>query len=92
MLKGSKQGVFIYNLGTGKGYSVLEVIHTFEKATGVSVPYKIVGRRPGDLAVAYANPSKALLELGWKAELDLEAMCRDAWHWQQKNPDGYEED
>ncbi len=87
--KGSEYGIFTYNLGTGKGYSVLEVIHTFEKATGITVPYQIIGRRPGDLAVAYADPSKALRELGWKAELDLDSMCRDAWRWQQNNPDGY---
>jgi UDP-glucose 4-epimerase len=89
--KGKEPGVFTYNLGTGKGYSVLEVIRAFEKATGISIPYQITKRRPGDLAITYADPSKALRELNWKATRDLETMCRDSWHWQQNNPNGYEE-
>lgn len=77
------------NLGTGSGVSVLQLVHAFERASGKSVPYDIVARRPGDSAVVYANPSLAQQLLGWKAELDLDAMCRDAWRWQQMNPEGY---
>jgi len=79
-----------YNLGTGKGYSVLEMIETFEKVSGRKIPYKITDRRPGDVAQCYANPAKAERELGWKAEYDLERMCRDSWRWQSLNPMGYE--
>ena len=75
-----KKGMHIYNLGTGKGYSVLEMIKAFESANGVEVPYKIVGRRPGDIATCYADPSKAERELNWKAELGLKDMCRDAYN------------
>ena len=75
-----KMGMHIYNLGTGKGYSVLEMIKAFESANGVKVPYKIVGRRPGDIATCYADPSKAERELNWKAELGLKDMCRDAYN------------
>ena len=75
-----KKGMHIYNLGTGKGYSVLEMIKAFESANGVKVPYKIVGRRPGDIATCYADPSKAERELNWKAELGLKDMCRDAYN------------
>lgn len=82
-------GVAIYNLGTGRGYSVLDVIHSFEKATGVKIPYEFVGRRFGDVAICYSDPSKANIELGWKAEYDIYDMCRDSWNWQNKNPDGY---
>lgn len=82
-------GAKAYNLGTGKGYSVLEVVRTFEEVTGQRVPYKIVARRPGDVAVTYADPAKAERELGWKAEKDLSAMCRDTWRWQAANPNGY---
>lgn len=84
-----KTGVSAYNLGTGEGSSVLEVVQAFEKATGVSVPYTIVNRRPGDAAVCFADVSKAQDELGWKARYSLEDMCKDAWNWQNKNPDGY---
>lgn len=77
------------NLGTGQGYSVLEVIHAFEQACGKTLPYAIVDRRPGDIASCYANPQHALQTLGWKAELDLATMCADAWRWQSQNPDGY---
>lgn len=82
-------GIITYNLGTGIGYSVLDVVKTFEKASGQSIPYKIVDRRPGDAAICYANVDKAEKELNWKTERNLEDMCRDAWHWQSKNPDGY---
>jgi UDP-glucose 4-epimerase len=76
-------GVGVYNLGTGKGYSVLEMIKAFEKACGRKLAYSIKPRRDGDAAVTYADPAKAARELGWKAELSLEDMCRDAWAWQK---------
>jgi UDP-glucose 4-epimerase len=82
-------GVVTYNLGTGRGYSVLEVIAAFEQASGRSIPYDIVERRPGDIACCYADPSRARDELGWSAEYDLERMVADAWRWQSQNPDGY---
>ena len=82
-------GVAVYNLGTGRGYSVLEVVHAFEEVSGVTIPYVIEERRPGDIAVCYSDPGKAKRELGWKAELDIYDMCRDSWNWQKKNPDGY---
>jgi len=82
-------GCDICNLGTGKGYSVMEVLRTFEQVNGLTVPYQIEPRRPGDLAVSYADASKAERVLGWKAEYDLARMCADAWRWQQNNPDGY---
>lgn len=84
-------GSVVYNLGTGHGYSVLEVIASFERATSLKIPYEIGDRRPGDLSVSYADPSKAAVELGWQAALDLEAMCADAWRWQSQNPQGYPE-
>ena len=84
-------GVAIYNLGTGRGYSVLEVVHAFEKVSGVTIPYVIEERRPGDIAVCYSDPGKAKRELGWKAEYDIYDMCRDSWNWQKKNPEGYGE-
>ena len=84
-----KDGVFVCNLGTGHGYSVLDVIHAFEKACGKELPYVIRERRPGDIATCYSSPAKAEKELGWTAEFDLEDMCRDSWNWQQKNPNGY---
>lgn len=83
-------GVEAYNLGTGRGYSVLELISAFEKVTGIKIPYKIVGRRPGDVAICYADPTKAKEELGWVATRGIEEMCRDAWRWQSNNPNGYE--
>lgn len=86
----SAQGVDAFNLGTGTGYSVLEIVAAFEKAAGVNIPYKIVERRPGDVAVCYADPSKAKNELGWTAEKGIEDMCKDSWRWQEKNPNGYE--
>ena len=82
-------GLDIYNLGTGTGYSVLDVVKAFEKASGVKVNYKIVDRRPGDIATCYSDPSKALEELGWKAERGIEEMCEDSWRWQSRNPNGY---
>ena len=82
-------GLFICNLGTGKGYSVLDVIHAFEKACGKAIPYVIEARRPGDIAECYADPTKAKNELGWVAEYGIEEMCADSWNWQRKNPDGY---
>lgn len=83
------EGLFIYNLGTGKGYSVLDVVKAFEKASGVKIPYKIGPRRDGDIATCYSDPSKAYIELGWKAERDIEEMCEDSWRWQKQNPNGY---
>lgn len=77
------------NLGTGQGYSVLEVVRTFEAASGRAIPYQIVARRPGDIAVCYADPTLARTLLGWEAKFDLERMCGDAWRWQKSNPDGY---
>ncbi len=84
-----KDGVFICNLGTGHGYSVLDVIHAFEKACGKKLPYVIRARRDGDVATCYSSSEKAAKELGWTAEYTLEDMCRDSWNWQQKNPNGY---
>lgn len=84
-----KPGVVTYNLGTGTGYSVLDVVKAFEKASGREIPYQITNRRPGDIAINYADPSKAERELGWKAEYDLVDMCRHAWNWQSQNPEGY---
>ena len=83
-------GVVIYNLGTGRGYSVLEMVKGFEKAAGRKVPYLVVGRRPGDIASCYADPTKAEKELSWKAARDIDEMCADAWRWQSANPNGYE--
>lgn len=82
-------GNVVYNLGTGKGYSVLEIINTFSKVTGKEIPYRFVERRPGDVAVSYADPSKANNELSWSAKYGLEEMCTDAWRWQRNNPEGY---
>lgn len=84
-------GLCIYNLGTGVGYSVLDIVKNFEKASGVTIPYVIKGRRAGDIATCYADASKAEKELGWKAERDVLEMCEDSWRWQKNNPNGYEE-
>ena len=84
-------GVVTYNLGTGHGYSVLDMVKAFEKACGKNVAYKIVDRRPGDIAACYADPAKAEKELGFKAKYGLEDMCADAWNWQSKNPQGYKD-
>ena len=85
----SNAGLLTYNLGTGKGYSVLDIIRAFERASSRSIPYTIVGRRPGDIASCYADPTKAKRELGWVAEKDIHDMCRDTWRWQSENPNGY---
>ena len=85
----SKCGLFIVNLGTGKGYSVLEVLHAYEKACGKTLPYAIDPRRPGDIAACYADPQKALEEMGWQATLDIDEMCASSWKWQSMNPNGY---
>lgn len=85
----STPGIHIYNLGTGKGYSVLEVLHAFEKACGHKLPYKFEPRRPGDIAICYASTEKANRELGWKAQYDIDDMCSSLWNWQTKNPDGF---
>lgn len=82
-------GIEAYNLGTGQGYSVLDVVKAFEKACDKPVPYKITDRRAGDAAVCYADPSKAAKELNWTTERNLDDMCRDVWRWQSQNPDGY---
>ena len=84
-----KPGLFICNLGTGHGYSVLDVIHAFSKACGKELPYVIDPRRPGDIAECWCDPSKAKRELGWEAEYGIDEMCRDSWNWQSHNPDGY---
>lgn len=86
-----KCGLAIYNLGTGHGYSVLDVVNAFQKTNGVKVPYSIKPRRAGDIATCYSDPSKAERELGWKAEYGIEEMCRDSWRWQCQNPNGYKE-
>ncbi len=86
-----KTGVFIYNLGTGEGYSVLDMVHAFEKASGVKINYKIVDRRPGDVEILYADTAKAKAEIGFEAEKNLEDMCRDVWRWQSNNPNGFNE-
>ncbi len=83
-------GVEVFNLGTGKGYSVLEIVAAFEAASGVKIPYVLDPRRPGDIAVCYADPAKAERVLGWRAEKDIADMCRDSWNWQSKNPNGYQ--
>ena len=84
-----KTGVEVFNLGTGVGYSVLDIVHAFEAATGVPVPYRIAPRRPGDIAQCYSSADKARELMGWQAEYGIEDMCRDAWRWQHNNPDGY---
>lgn len=88
-MENSPSGVYTYNLGTGNGYSVLDIVKAFGKACGKEVPYVITDRRPGDIAACYADPSLAAEELGWKAERGIEEMCEDAWRWQSHNPDGY---
>lgn len=82
-------GVVTYNLGTGCGYSVLEIVSHFEQASGKPIPYEIVGRRPGDIAACYADPQLAYQEIGWKAQRGIQEMCADAWNWQSRNPQGY---
>lgn len=88
----SKTGVEAYNLGTGRGCSVLEMVAAFQQASGMNVPYRIAERRPGDVGICYADPSKARTELGWVARRGIEEMCEDAWRWQSNNPNGYEQE
>lgn len=83
-------GCKAWNLGTGQGYSVLDVVHAFEKASGIQIPYQIVERRQGDAAQCYSDPELAAKELGWRATMGIEEMCADSWNWQAKNPNGYE--
>jgi len=85
------KGCEVFNLGTGTGYSVLDMVNTFRDVNEVAVPYQIVGRRPGDIATCYADPAKSAQKLGWKAEKTLADMCRDSWRWQSSNPKGFEE-
>jgi UDP-glucose 4-epimerase len=85
----TRAGVNIWNLGTGKGYSVMDVVRTFERVSGKVVPYRISSRRPGDVATCFADPTKAEYELNWRARRSLEDMLYDTWHWQTQNPDGY---
>ena len=87
-----KAGVCVYNLGTGNGYSVLDMVKAFSKACGKDLPYKILDRRPGDIATCYADPAKAKAELGWEAKRGLDEMCEDSWRWQSGNPNGYGEE
>jgi len=87
----TRTGIEYFNVGTGTGYSVLDVVHAYEKATGVKVNFKIGPRRPGDIDECYANPEKAEKLLGWKAQYNIEDMCRDAYNWQKNNPNGYED-
>ncbi|OBX04320.1 UDP-glucose 4-epimerase [Gallibacterium genomosp. 3] len=82
-------GLHIYNLGTGTGYSVLDMVHAFEKVNNIKIPYRLTDRRPGDIATCYSDPSLALKELGWKTERGLEQMMKDTWNWQKNNPNGY---
>jgi UDP-glucose 4-epimerase len=86
----AQPGVLIYNLGTGRGYSVLEMIQGFERACGRPIPYKIVSRRPGDIGACWADPGRARNELGWQATRSIDDMCADTWRWQRKNPHGYD--
>ena len=85
----ANKGLAIYNIGTGRGYSVLDVVNTFVKVNKVDIPYAIMPRRAGDVAICYCDPKKAEAELGWRAQFGLEEMCRDSWNWQRNNPNGY---
>lgn len=87
----STKGINVYNLGTGVGYSVFDIVKNFEKVTGKKIPYIITDRRPGDIDKSFADTTKAYKELGWKAEKSLEDMCRDSWNWQKNNPNGYDD-
>ena len=82
-------GYHVWNLGTGRPQSVLDIIHAYEAAAGVQIPYEIVARRPGDVAASYADPTRAARELGWTARRGLDEMCADTWRWQSQNPHGY---
>ena len=86
-----KAGLCIYNLGTGHGCSVMDIIKNFERANGIKIPYVVKDRRPGDIAICYCDPHKAKKELGWEAQYDILEMCEDAWRWQKNNPNGYED-
>lgn len=86
-----RAGLCIYNLGTGQGYSVLDIVKNFEAANGVKIPYQIKPRRAGDIATCYSDATKAKEELGWVAERGIKEMCEDSWRWQSSNPNGYEE-
>ena len=88
--KVAESGIFVYNLGTGIGYSVLDIVKAFEKASAKKINYVFTKRRAGDVAISFCDPSKALNELGWKTEKNLDDMCKDSWNWQTKNPNGYE--
>ena len=88
-MQNKQAGLHIYNLGTGQGYSVLDIIHAFETVSGQSIPYQIVPRRQGDIAVCYADSRHAASELKWQTKYDLHHMMADAWNWQQHNPNGY---
>ena len=88
-IKQSSNQTFIYNIGTGHGYSVLDMVNAFVRVNGVDVPYSIKPRRAGDIATCYCNPDKAAAELGWRAQYGIDDMVRDSWHWQRNNPDGY---
>ncbi|MEG0856244.1 MAG: UDP-glucose 4-epimerase GalE [Terrisporobacter sp.] len=85
-------GLITYNLGTGQGYSVLDLVKVFEEVNNIEIPYKITSRRPGDIDMCYADPTKAFIELGWTAEYGIERMCQDSWRWQRNNPYGYEKE
>ena len=85
-----KPGLLCCNLGTGKGFSVLEMVETFARVNECKVPYQVAGRRAGDIATCFADPSLAASIIGWRAERGLEEMCRDGWNWQRKNPQGYQ--
>ena len=87
----AKEGLSVYNLGTGVGYSVLDIVKNFEAATGVKIPYVIKPRRPGDIATCYSDATKAKKELGWEAQYDIKDMCADSWRWQSQNPNGYDD-
>lgn len=86
-----KSGLSIYNLGTGVGYSVLDIVHNFEEATGIHIPYSIKPRRAGDIATCYSSAEKAKKELGWEAKYGIKEMCADSWNWQKSNPNGYDD-
>ncbi len=89
LISGNRKGFDVINLGSGKGYSVLEIVENFEKAVGKKIPYVIAGRRAGDIPVSYAKIDKAKELLGWEPKYSIEEMCKDSWNWQKKNPDGY---
>ena len=89
--KTDASGVHIFNLGTGKGYSVFDILHAFERACKKELPYQVDPRRPGDIAQCYADPAKAKKELDWVAERGIDEMCEDSWRWQSKHPNGFKD-